>query len=637
MGWKEKEAAKLEGKRVLVVGAGGIGCELLKNLALTGYKDIHVIDMDTIDVSNLNRQFLFRREHVGRSKAEVATEAIRQLRPDIKITFDLDSIFSSKFNLTFFQQFFLVMNALDNRAARNHVNRMCLAAKIPLIESGSSGYLGQVRPILRDRTECYECVPKPAQEKTFPGCTIRNTPSEHIHCTVWSKHAFNQLFGELDIDDDISPDLTDKGERPGDGSADEEMGAPEAAGDHEKVNDAMNGVAPFNGSDGESMDTSNEPKPISTRAWAENVNYDPEKIFDKLFYDDITYLLRLKHLWRERRPPTPLRKAYSIATSASASSSGTTDDANRVWSLAECADVFCECVTALSRRKAAAENNLLHWDKDDDDAMRFVAACANIRATIFGIPRKSLFEIKCEFEAQKPSRWFLPVDLLPAMAGNIVPAIATTNAIVAGMMVVEAAKIISGELDKLRVVFISQKPNPRGKILVDQIPFEPNPKCFVCSEKRECHVRLNPAQMTVKSLQDKVLKGALNMVEPDVMEATTSRIIISSEEGETTDLEQKTLEELSIGNGAMLTCDDFQQKLELRLILSESKKLKGDEFEVLIDYSLELYKIVEKRNQMQRKKNRERERAWRLQMRKNRVWQNVPRLIHRGAFISCAL
>ncbi|KAK6045491.1 ThiF family protein [Cooperia oncophora] len=145
MGWKEKEAAKLEGKRVLlVVGAGGIGCELLKNLALTGYKDIHVIDMDTIDVSNLNRQFLFRREHVGRSKAEVATEAIRQLRPDIKITFDLDSIFSSKFNLTFFQQFFLVMNALDNRAARNHVNRMCLAAKIPLIESGSSGYLGQV-------------------------------------------------------------------------------------------------------------------------------------------------------------------------------------------------------------------------------------------------------------------------------------------------------------------------------------------------------------------------------------------------------------------------------------------------------------------------------------------------------------
>nr|CDJ84128.1 UBA THIF-type NAD FAD binding fold and Ubiquitin-activating enzyme repeat domain containing protein [Haemonchus contortus] len=559
MGWKEIEAKKLEGNRVLVVGAGGIGCELLKNLALTGYQDIHVIDMDTIDVSNLNRQFLFRREHVGRSKAEVASEAIRQMRPDIKITYDLDSILSSKFNLPFFQQFSLVLNALDNRAARNHVNRMCLAAKIPLIESGSAGYLGQVRPILRDRTECYECLPKPAQDKTFPGCTIRNTPSEHIHCTVWSKHAFNQLFGELDIDDDISPDITDKDARIEGNSPEGDSGAAE---EHTKVSDGMNGVDLSNGSNGNSMDSASTP--ISTRAWAENVNYDPEKIFDKLFYDDINYLLLMQNLWRERRPPTPLRRAEATAASASSSTSGTTDDANKIWSLAECADVFCECVATLSRRKIASEEKILHWDKDDDVAMRFVAACANIRATIFGIPCKSLFEIK-------------------SMAGNIIPAIATTNAIVAGMMVVEAGKILSGEFDKLRVVFISLKPNPRGKILVDQVPFEPNPNCFVCSEKRECHVRLNPAQMTVKSLQDKVLKGALNMVAPDVMEATTSRIILSSEEGETTDLEPKTLDELSIGNGAMLTCDDFLQRLELRVIITESKTMKGDEFEIVLD------------------------------------------------------
>lgn len=57
--------------KVLMVGAGGIGCELLKNLALTGFGEIHIVDLDTIDLSNLNRQFLFRHEHIKKSKALV--------------------------------------------------------------------------------------------------------------------------------------------------------------------------------------------------------------------------------------------------------------------------------------------------------------------------------------------------------------------------------------------------------------------------------------------------------------------------------------------------------------------------------------------------------------------------------------
>jgi tRNA A37 threonylcarbamoyladenosine dehydratase len=59
--------------RVLMVGAGGIGCELLKNLVLTGFGEIHIVDLDTIDLSNLNRQFLFRHEHIKKSKALVGT------------------------------------------------------------------------------------------------------------------------------------------------------------------------------------------------------------------------------------------------------------------------------------------------------------------------------------------------------------------------------------------------------------------------------------------------------------------------------------------------------------------------------------------------------------------------------------
>ncbi len=55
-----------------MVGAGGIGCELLKNLVLTGFGEIHIVDLDTIDLSNLNRQFLFRHEHIKKSKAMVS-------------------------------------------------------------------------------------------------------------------------------------------------------------------------------------------------------------------------------------------------------------------------------------------------------------------------------------------------------------------------------------------------------------------------------------------------------------------------------------------------------------------------------------------------------------------------------------
>jgi len=62
----------IQNSKVLMVGAGGIGCELLKNLVLTGYGDIHIIDLDTIDLSNLNRQFLFGHEHIKKSKAFVS-------------------------------------------------------------------------------------------------------------------------------------------------------------------------------------------------------------------------------------------------------------------------------------------------------------------------------------------------------------------------------------------------------------------------------------------------------------------------------------------------------------------------------------------------------------------------------------
>ena len=175
-GLGEENFEKLRTCKVLVVGAGGIGCELLKNLVLVGCEKLTVVDLDTIDVSNLNRQFLFRKKHVGKSKAVVAGEAIKRFNPLVEVEAIHGNIITGElFEVDWFRGFDAVINALDNVDARRHVNRMCLAADKPLIEAGTTGFLGQVFCIRKGETACYECFPKP-QRVVYPICTIRSTP-----------------------------------------------------------------------------------------------------------------------------------------------------------------------------------------------------------------------------------------------------------------------------------------------------------------------------------------------------------------------------------------------------------------------------------------------------------------------------
>jgi ubiquitin-like 1-activating enzyme E1 B len=141
-----------EQARILIVGAGGIGCELLKNAILAGFDSIDLVDLDTIELSNLNRQFLFRRNHIGHSKALVAREVALKMVPSGR-SISLQAHFANimdteKFPISFFKGFDLVMNALDNLAARQYVNNMCLACRVPLLESGTAGFLGQTSIIL---------------------------------------------------------------------------------------------------------------------------------------------------------------------------------------------------------------------------------------------------------------------------------------------------------------------------------------------------------------------------------------------------------------------------------------------------------------------------------------------------------
>ncbi|XP_053174748.1 SUMO-activating enzyme subunit 2 [Scomber japonicus] len=535
---RKELADSLSTCKVLVVGAGGIGCELLKNLVLTGFKNIEVIDLDTIDVSNLNRQFLFQKKHVGKSKAQVAKESALQFCPSANITAYHDSIMNPDYNVEFFRKFMLVMNALDNRAARNHVNRMCLAADIPLIESGTAGYLGQVSVIKKGMTECYECQPKPTQ-KTFPGCTIRNTPSEPIHCIVWAKYLFNQLFGEEDADQEVSPDTAD----------------PEAAWKPEDT--AARATA---------SEKDGDIKRVSTKQWARSTGYDPVKLFNKLFKDDIMYLLTMDKLWKKRKAPIPL-DWQQLENNASPKDetpvSGLKDQqVLGVWGHCQ---LFQHSVETLrSQLQEKGEGSELVWDKDDPPAMDFVTAAANLRMHIFSMNMKSRFDVK-------------------SMAGNIIPAIATTNAVIAGLIVLEGLKILSGELESCRTIFLNKCPNLRKKLLVPCILDPPSANCYVCATKPEVTVKLNVHKTMVLVLQDRILKERFGMVAPDVqIEDGKGTILISSEEGETEANNSKFLSDFGIRNGSRLQVDDFLQDYTLLVNVLHTEELERDvEFEVV--------------------------------------------------------
>uniref|UniRef100_A0A336K919 SUMO-activating enzyme subunit n=1 Tax=Culicoides sonorensis TaxID=179676 RepID=A0A336K919_CULSO len=536
--FQQSLAEKIKTSKILVVGAGGIGCEILKNLVMSGFKDIEIIDLDTIDVSNLNRQFLFHKEHVGKSKAQVARESALAFNPNTEIKAYHDSITTPDYGVSFFQRFKLVLNALDNRVARNHVNRMCLTADVPLIESGTAGYNGQVELIKRGLTQCYECTPKSAQ-KTYPGCTIRNTPSEPVHCIVWAKHLFNQLFGEANADEDVSPDTAD----------------PELGG--EAGNEALNSEANEKGN----VDR------VNTRQWAQQCNYDAEKLFNKFFHDDIQYLLSMSNLWKNRTAPTPAKWDELGESVTRSDPSGTLRD-QVVWSLRECGDVFKSSVAALSTELVSKpDGDHLVWDKDDKHAMDFVTACANTRAHIFNIPKKSRFDIK-------------------SISGNIIPAIATTNAITAGISVLHAFKVLQENYKQCQSVYLRLRPNARNQLFVPERDLTaPNPKCYVCAAKPEVTIKVDTDKVTVGEFRDTIMINALNMINPDVMmEDGKGTILISSEEGETDCNLEKKLKEFHIVDGSILKADDFLQNYELTITILHKDAGRDEElFEVIAD------------------------------------------------------
>ncbi|KAG2531635.1 hypothetical protein JM16_000715 [Phytophthora kernoviae] len=198
---------KIKKLNMFLVGAGAIGCEMLKNWAMMGVasgKDsaIHITDMDTIEKSNLNRQFLFRSKDVQQAKSSVAARAIKEMNPDINVHAYVSRVGAEsedQFNDDFFESLSGVCTALDNVEARLYMDQRCLFYGLPMFESGTLGTKGNTQIVVPHKTENYGASRDPP-EKSIPICTLKNFPNAIEHTLQWARDWFEGDFFQAPSD-----------------------------------------------------------------------------------------------------------------------------------------------------------------------------------------------------------------------------------------------------------------------------------------------------------------------------------------------------------------------------------------------------------------------------------------------------
>lgn len=446
--------------------------------------------------------------------------------PGIEVNAHHGNIFDAKFGLRFFEGFDLIFGALDNLSARRHVNRLALAAGRPLVEAGTTGMVGQTQPIAKGESACYDCTEKKAQ-KVFPMCTIRSTPEKPVHCIVWAKQLYTLLFGDAaasmlhDSDTAGSPYMAAVEARPAKGASRE-----------------------------------------SYIAYARGV-------FEGVFKREVEYNLKLgdKYAMAKFTPkpldldqlqlqaeddgddPLSLSAAEGGPGLAGGSGAGAGDSLNANVdkpdrTAAQNARAFLNVLALMLSDPTFYDGLGTHeFDKDRPRDMAFVTTAAMLRAEVFGIEQLSDFKIK-------------------SIAGNIVPAVATTNAIAAGLQVLTAISIIrdGGKVGSCREAFLLSHQNDRGTLIESMAPNRPNPNCYVCN-KTTLSVFVDVKQTTLGQLVQHALKDSLGLHEPNVSAGDN----ILHEEGDDcldAELDDRVLAELPGGgvqDGTTLDVYDYSQ------------------------------------------------------------------------------
>ncbi|MHA1264315.1 MAG: HesA/MoeB/ThiF family protein [Candidatus Helarchaeota archaeon] len=206
-GWDQE---LIKNSVVFQIGVGALGCEIAKNLALTGIGKIILVDDDTIETSNLSRQMLFWPGDEGRPKAEVAAERLKKFNPFMEVEYYFTKL--QEVPIPVYEKSDIIIGGLDNIKARLDLNDICLRLKKPLIDSGTLGFEGHVHLVLPEgsipshefETPCLRCllpVP-PADEKLIAACTPKGIPKKREHCVLRAEYFFAKEYNR-------SPNLKD--------------------------------------------------------------------------------------------------------------------------------------------------------------------------------------------------------------------------------------------------------------------------------------------------------------------------------------------------------------------------------------------------------------------------------------------
>jgi molybdopterin/thiamine biosynthesis adenylyltransferase/DNA-binding transcriptional regulator YhcF (GntR family) len=152
--WWERD--KVEKAKVMVVGAGALGNEVIKNLVLMGIGNIFIVDFDEIELANLSRSILFRESDTGRKKAEVAAARAKEINPNVHVQYFHGDVTSS-LGLGVFRRMDVIIGCLDNREARLAVNRFAYWINKPWVDGAIQEFLGLARVFIPGEGACFEC------------------------------------------------------------------------------------------------------------------------------------------------------------------------------------------------------------------------------------------------------------------------------------------------------------------------------------------------------------------------------------------------------------------------------------------------------------------------------------------------